>query len=134
MTSLTTERLGQLTISCSVRFFHRALPPLEAQQSRPFRPEDEPASVQTKPLQAENILTPIAENERIGVGASDPAKRAIALTWLFHLVGDLHQPLHTVQLLTREYSQGDRGGNQICVRVAPDRAPLDLHRLWDGLL
>jgi hypothetical protein len=41
--------------------------------------------------------------------------------WLFHLVGDIHQPLHTVQLFTREYPNGDRGGNEICVRVTPDR-------------
>jgi hypothetical protein len=26
ITSLTTKRFGRLTISCSVRFFHRALP------------------------------------------------------------------------------------------------------------
>jgi hypothetical protein len=42
--------------------------------------------------------------------------------------------LHTAQLFTREYPSGDRGGNEICVRVEPDRAPLDLHRLWDGLI
>ena len=61
-------------------------------------------------------------------------KRAIALAWLFHLVGDVHQPLHTVQLFTREYPHGDRGGNEVCVRLAPEWAPLDLHRLWDGLI
>ena len=59
----------------------------------------------------------------------EPEKRAIALTWLFHLVDDYHQPLHAVQLFTREYSNGDRGGNELCVRVAGDRAPIDLHRL-----
>src|SRR5258707_10011420 len=61
-------------------------------------------------------------------------QRAVALTWLFHLVGDLHQPLHTIQLFSREYPHGDRGGNEVCIRLAPERAPLDLHRLWDGLL
>ena len=54
--------------------------------------------------------------------------------WLFHLVGDIHQPLHMVQLFTREYPNGDRGGNEICVRVTPDRGAIDLHRLWDGLI
>jgi hypothetical protein len=61
-------------------------------------------------------------------------KRAIALAWLFHLVGDIHQPLHSVQLFTREYPNGDRGGNEMCVRVAPDLPAIDLHRLWDGLI
>jgi len=34
---------------------------------------------------------------------NDRQPRAIALAWLFHLVGDVHQPLHTVQLFSREY-------------------------------
>jgi hypothetical protein len=37
-------------------------------------------------------------------------------------------------MFTREYPNGDRGGNEICVRVSPDRAPLNLHALWDGLI
>ena len=53
---------------------------------------------------------------------SDPAKRGIALSWLFHLIGDVHQPLHAVQLFTREYPKGDRSGGDFCVRVAQDRA------------
>jgi hypothetical protein len=60
--------------------------------------------------------------------------RAIALAWLFHLIGDIHQPLHTIQLFSREYPSGDRGGGDFCVRVASDRAVLSLHRLWDGLI
>jgi hypothetical protein len=98
----------------------------------PFRPERE--SVQTKPPEKVNILTGIAENQRIVRQAIEPDKRAIALAWLFHLIGDLHQPLHTVQLFTREYPNGDRGGNEVCVRIAPGRAAIDLHRLWDGLI
>src|ERR1044071_5111538 len=30
--------------------------------------------------------------------------------------------------------KGDRGGGDSRVRVAQDRAPLSLHRLWDGLI
>jgi hypothetical protein len=32
-------------------------------------------------------------------------------------VGDIHQPLHPAQLFTVEYPKGDRGGNEICVRM-----------------
>jgi S1/P1 Nuclease len=60
--------------------------------------------------------------------------KAIALAWLFHLVGDIHQPLHTAQLLTVDYPQGDRGGNEICVRVTQVRQLMDLHRFWDGVI
>ena len=65
---------------------------------------------------------------------NDPARKAIALTWLFHLVGDIHQPLHSVQIFTTDYPDGDRGGNLICVRASETGSPMDLHRLWDGLL
>jgi S1/P1 Nuclease len=49
-------------------------------------------------------------------------------------VGDIHQPLHTVQLFTVDYPQGDRGGNQICIRVTQAGQPMDLHRFWDGVI
>ena len=100
----------------------------------PFKPAGEPESIETKPPAPVNILTAMAENMRVVREKREPAQRAIALSWLFHLVGDIHQPLHTAALFTREYPDGDRGGNEICVRVAADRAPLDLHRLWDGLI
>jgi len=56
------------------------------------------------------------------------------LAWLFHFVGDVHQPLHTIQLFTREYPNGDRGGNEMCVRASLNGAPIELHRLWDGVI
>jgi S1/P1 nuclease len=47
-----------------------------------------------------NILTALAENEGVVKKSSDGERKAIALAWLFHLVGDIHQPLHTAQLFT----------------------------------
>jgi hypothetical protein len=55
------------------------------------------------------------------------------LRFSFHLVGDIHQLLHTAQLFTTDYTQGDRGGNEICVRVTQAGQPMDLHRFWDGV-
>ena len=49
-------------------------------------------------------------------------------------MGDVHQPLHTVQLFTVEYPKGDRGGNEICVRVTQAGQPMDLHRFWDAVI
>jgi hypothetical protein len=100
----------------------------------PFKPEGEPPSVEPKPPDPVNILSAINENQRILRGEAPPDQRANALAWLFHLVGDVHQPLHTAQLFTRDYPDGDRGGNEICVRVTADRTPLNLHALWDGLI
>jgi S1/P1 Nuclease len=66
----------------------------------PFKPEPHPDSVQTRDPEAVNILTAMAENQRIVKNETDPERKAIALAWLFHLVGDIHQPLHTAQLFT----------------------------------
>jgi S1/P1 Nuclease len=81
-----------------------------------------------------NILTALAENEAVVQRTSDAERKAIALAWLFHLVGDIHQPLHTAQLFTVDYPRGDRGGNEICIRVTPTGQPMDLHRFWDGVI
>jgi hypothetical protein len=92
------------------------------------------ASVQVREPEPVNILTAMAENASVVKTAKDPERKAIALTWLFHLVGDIHQPLHTAQLFTVEYPKGDRGGNEICVRVTQAGQPMDLHRFWDGVI
>ena len=100
----------------------------------PFKPEGQPASVQIREPEPVNILTAMAENESVVKNENDAERKAIALAWLFHLVGDIHQPLHTAQLFTVDYPQGDRGGNEICVRVTQAGQPMDLHRFWDGVI
>jgi S1/P1 Nuclease len=100
----------------------------------PFKPEGQPATVQTREPEPVNILTALAENESVVKTDNDAERRAIALAWVFHLVGDIHQPLHTAQLFTVEYPKGDRGGNEICVRVTQAGQPMDLHRFWDGVI
>ena len=100
----------------------------------PFKLNGQPASVSIKPAQAVNILTALAENERIAKTEADPERKAIALTWLFHLVGDIHQPLRSTQIFTTDYPNGDRGGNLICVRPSATGKPLHLHRFWDGVI
>jgi S1/P1 Nuclease len=100
----------------------------------PFKPENQPASVQIKAPEPVNILTALAENESVVKNEKDAERKAIALAWFFHLVGDIHQPLHTAQLFTTDYPQGDRGGNETCVRVSQTGQPMDLHRFWDGVI
>jgi hypothetical protein len=58
----------------------------------------------------------------------DTDRQVYALPWLMHLVGDLHQPLHTG-------GRHDRGGNQMSVKNPFNpRQPLhSLHRYWDDL-
>ena len=66
----------------------------------PFKPEGQPTTVQIRELEPVNILTALAENESVVKNENDPEPKAITLAWLFHLVGDIHQPLHTAQLFT----------------------------------
>ena len=60
------------------------------------------------------------------------ADRAVALAWVEHLVGDIHQPLHAVSLFSADLPRGDQGGNQLI--VAAGGGVSTLHALWDGLL
>lgn len=63
--------------------------------------------------------------------STDEAK-AVALCWILHLTGDLHQPLHNVALFSKAYfPEGDRGGNSI--EVVRDDEVIDLHAYWDSL-
>lgn len=61
-------------------------------------------------------------------------EQAIALCWIAHLTGDLHQPLHACSLYSATYPEGDKGGNLSIVRVQEGRAAYGLHTLWDGLM
>jgi len=49
---------------------------------------------------------------RFGVLKRDnpAADKAVAICWVLHLVGDIHQPPHSVQLYRREHPKGNRGG------------------------
>ena len=60
------------------------------------------------------------------------ADRAVMLCWLFHLVGDIHQPCHAATLFDPEkLSTGDRGGNGTSIEGLPSKP---LHAYWDNLL
>ena len=64
--------------------------------------------------------------EQFNSEATTQVDKAILLCWLFHLVGDIHQPLHSSAMFTpRLFSEGDRGGNSIKV------GKYNLHSTWD---
>lgn len=43
------------------------------------------------------------------------AERALFARYLIHVVGDIHQPLHSISYFNSTYKSGDRGGNLIKV-------------------
>ncbi len=76
----------------------------------------------------------LSSRDRLADSRLDRASRATALRFLVHLVGDLHQPFHAVQIA--------RGGNDIPVVVfgsavcgiGRSAQPCDLHGVWDSEL
>ncbi len=57
--------------------------------------------------------------------ATPEPERILALKYVLHFVGDLHQPLHAAD-------NHDRGGN--CVQVLVDSHPMNLHAYWDTVV
>ena len=55
--------------------------------------------------------------------ASAPAERLLALKYLLHFVGDVHQPLHASD-------NHDRGGNCVLISMGGSRSA-NLHAYWD---
>lgn len=67
---------------------------------------------------------------RLNDASVPAAERAVALSWVLHLVADAHQPLHSVAMFdAHRYRRGDRGGNELRVVSRGN-----LHRVWDSLL
>jgi hypothetical protein len=74
----------------------------------------------------------------LGDPQAPAGERAVALAWLLHLVGDVHQPLHTSARITShpEERRGDRGGNRFELHVVDPASGerTELHAYWDRLL
>ncbi len=78
----------------------------------PYRPGE----VAIEIPQGADILKAFPENQSIAKSTEADAKaRAVAVCWMLHLIGDVHQPLHTTKLVTERFPEpeGDRGGYQI---------------------
>lgn len=100
----------------------------------PYKPADQPDSVKTKMPDDLNIFRGYDDKLAILKGKDKDRDRAIALCWIAHLVGDVHQPLHTTSLFTTKYKNGDRGGTNFFIRVKEGKFPISLHKFWDDLL
>jgi hypothetical protein len=101
----------------------------------PFKPAGQPGSVQTGGPEDGNLELALEENIAVFIDSTrDEQERAVALTWLFHLFGDVHQPLHTARIFTTTFPDGDRGGTRFYVKPTPSGGTVSLHGLWDGLV
>jgi hypothetical protein len=110
---------------------------------------DQPLSPDGTPL-----IQPIAPNAateipllRAALGSADTSEdlKSYDLVWLLHLVGDVHQPLHTVSRFDAGDPKGDRGGNNVKItgnvqppvcddpRYCPFGPPAELHAFYDDI-
>ncbi len=79
-----------------------------------------------KELKGENLYSQIqAMTGQLKDHSLSKEKRQVALRFLIHLVGDLHQPLHVGR-------EEDQGGNKI--NVTWFDKPTNLHAVWDNWL
>jgi hypothetical protein len=70
----------------------------------------------------------------LSVAADPPAPasdRAVALCWIFHIIGDIHQPLHSASLFSQRFPDGDRGGSLQFVLDPNTQQAITLHWFWD---
>lgn len=68
--------------------------------------------------------------------AAERAQKQLALMFIVHFVGDIHQPLHTAFEVDAK-GRGDGGGNGAAVwfmQSARAKHPTNLHHVWDNMM
>lgn len=60
---------------------------------------------------------------------TSPDEKAFAMRVLVHVIADIHQPLHTINVYSARYPHGDKGGNLI--RIKKQSIAKNLHSFWD---
>ncbi len=77
----------------------------------------------------DNVIDKINEYEKVLADTSKPKQdREVALRFLVHLVGDIHQPLHCAE------RDNDAGGNKVPVLYLNRTSPTNLHTCWDSTI
>jgi hypothetical protein len=99
----------------------------------PFSPDH--TALPTDLPHAVNVVQALGEYSNMLKTSADPVKRAQALRFVMHFVGDIHQPLHCASRVTKNKPKGDYGGNDfpILERGASGQTYASkLHSYWDG--
>lgn len=81
-------------------------------------------------------LDKIIEFIKLESSNAKDSDKGIAIAWLEHLIGDLHQPLHASARITDQEPKGDQGGNTFL--ITPQGTPRDkqenIHWFWDSIV
>lgn len=85
------------------------------------------------PVESANMVWAIQQSTT-NLNTHHPSKidqmlgKSFSLRYLIHLVGDIHQPLHSASMVSEEFPDGDAGGNSFKIDVP---SAYDLHTYWD---
>jgi hypothetical protein len=106
----------------------------------PFTTDGSPT---TEPASVNALKLMVAARRAINNQNVKVQTRAYLLSWLLHVAGDVHQPLHCTSRFTHDLSppenpDGDRGGNGFRISPFPvlegDFSARNLHSFWDNVL
>lgn len=98
--------------------------------------KDGKAEIVEGPEEGGHALEKLKEFDELIKGSASEPEKAVAIAWIIHLIGDLHQPLHTSAKVSGSSKKGDQGGNLFF--LTPKGTPRDkqqnLHSFWDGII
>ncbi len=98
--------------------------------------KDGKIEVLPEPEEGGLALTKLDEYVKVINSSATDAEKAVAIAWVMHIVGDIHQPLHTSARVTDREPKGDQGGNLFL--LTPEGTPRDkqenLHWFWDSIV
>src|SRR5436190_13809481 len=81
------------------------------------------------------LMQKLADFDKVIRANGTDADKAIAIAWLEHLIGDLHQPLHTTTHMRDENDKkGDQGGNKFFLTPKGAKPSMNLHLFWDNVI
>lgn len=111
---------------------------------RTFKPGEKNDNETTKILNKEENLVWAIESTVSHLKYKNTSRRSrtnpllgksLDLRNLIHFVGDIHQPLHDGTRITKEFPDGDQGGNLFKVDRGPDATKFasTLHFVWDHM-
>jgi hypothetical protein len=81
---------------------------------------------------ADNVLARINWAIDVLRAEGNEQKAAETLGFLYHLVGDVHQPLHAATRYSQASPDGDSGGNGFRIEMPPGTGVSNLHAFWDA--
>ena len=74
----------------------------------------------------------VLNSSMLGNPEAKPEERALALSWMMHILGDIHQPLHVSDLISASFPTGNAAGTLSYVWDPLRDSAMPLHILWDS--